>query len=496
MKSRILMCITAMTLFAALAIPVRLAAQEEKKEKEHHRYKLIDLGTLGGPNSFLDCCGAVPPVLNNNGTVVGGADTSIPNPHAANQNPMFCCEVFINPAAKWHKGDLTNLGVLPGGYNSFANSINARGDIVGAAENGGTDPLLGVPEGHPVLWNDDGIVDLGTLGGYEGLAVMSNNHGQVVGFAQNAIPDAFGYFGFGTQSRAFLWQDGHMEDLGTLGGDDASSFFVNERCEVAGVSYTNSTPNATTGVPTQDPFVWTEEKGMIDVGSLGGTYGLPNGLNQRGQVVGNSNLAGDGMHHAFLWEPGAAIKDLGTLGGNNSEAVSVNDAGEVVGRSDLAGSPIHHAVLWKNGAITDLGIPPRGGPCSTAYSINSRGQIVGDSGICNVGGPPFLWEKDAIYNLNDLVLSGSDITLHDVDQINDRGEIACSAVLANGDMHACLLVPLDLGEDEDLTALTQKGALNAPENPSSEARSYNAPRGIGTPAAGNPAPSLRARRGP
>ena len=42
MKSRTLMCITAITLFAVLAIPVPLAAQ-------HTRYKLIDIDTLGGP---------------------------------------------------------------------------------------------------------------------------------------------------------------------------------------------------------------------------------------------------------------------------------------------------------------------------------------------------------------------------------------------------------------------------------------------------------------
>jgi len=44
MKSKTLLCITAMTLLAALALPVQLAAQNT-------RYKLIDLGTLGGPSS-------------------------------------------------------------------------------------------------------------------------------------------------------------------------------------------------------------------------------------------------------------------------------------------------------------------------------------------------------------------------------------------------------------------------------------------------------------
>ena len=106
--------------------------------------------------------------------------------------------------------------------------------------------------------------------------------------------------------------------------------------------------------------------------------------------------------------------------------------------------------------MTDLGIPPGGGPCSTAYSINSKGQVVGDSGICNVGGPPFLWEHGVIYNLNDLVLPGSDLTLVDVDTINDRGEIACTGVLADGNPHACLLVPLDLAQGEGLTSSIKK----------------------------------------
>jgi hypothetical protein len=44
MKFRTLMWIAAMTLFAALAIPLRLAAQ-------HTQYKLIDIGTLGGPSA-------------------------------------------------------------------------------------------------------------------------------------------------------------------------------------------------------------------------------------------------------------------------------------------------------------------------------------------------------------------------------------------------------------------------------------------------------------
>ena len=38
---------------------------------------------------------------------------------------------------------------------------------------------------------------------------------------------------------------------------------------------------------------------MHDLGSLGGTFGGPDAMNSRGQVVGNSNLAGDQVSHPF-----------------------------------------------------------------------------------------------------------------------------------------------------------------------------------------------------
>src|SRR5690348_12923140 len=74
MKSRILMCIIAITLFAALALPVQLAAQ-------HTRYKLVDMGTLGGPASYLTepGFGFGELVLNSRGEVAGKSDTSTPN---------------------------------------------------------------------------------------------------------------------------------------------------------------------------------------------------------------------------------------------------------------------------------------------------------------------------------------------------------------------------------------------------------------------------------
>ena len=180
-------------------------------------------------------------------------------------------------------------------------------------------------------------------------------------------------------TRAFLWEKGQMQDLGTLGGPDAQAVFVNERGQVAGVSYTSSTPNPATGFPV-DPFLWTTDDGMIDLGSFGGTSGGPTALNNRGQVVGQSSDGADPAAcftgndpencHPFLWDDGK-LTDLftDTTGGNPITANALNDAGEVVGLAVFSNQFLH-AYLWRNGVATDLGALP--GDCfSQAFAINT-----------------------------------------------------------------------------------------------------------------------------
>src|SRR6202043_1398909 len=146
----------------------------------------------------------------------------------------------------------------------------ANGLVAGFSENGLIDPQTGQPAGVAVLWEGGKAINVGTvLGGTESLASAVNNRGQVVGFSNNDIPDAFSLAGFPTQTRAFLWQYGVMRDLGTLGGPDASASFVNNHGQVAGFSYTDSAVNPSTGVPTTHPFLWENGK-MTDLGTLGG----------------------------------------------------------------------------------------------------------------------------------------------------------------------------------------------------------------------------------
>jgi probable HAF family extracellular repeat protein len=412
MKKRLHGLIPALAFLAAISIPVKLSAQrfqDGSAESKHHHYKLIDVGTFGGPSSYLSALldggffGSAN-VMNKNGTFAGWADTP-----AEDLFPAFCFNVLgdchVSHALRWQNGLSTDLGTLADGFSSAASWINNRGEIVGVAQNGVIDPAIGFPEERAVLWRDGQMIDLGTLGGSQSTATAINNHGQVAGLALNTTPDPFSiydalFYGSarGTQTRAVLWdKDGTVQDLGTLGGPDSAGFLVNERGQVAGWSYTNSTVNATTGLPTFHPFLWERGKGIKDLGTLGGTVAQAvNGLNERGEVVGSTTMAGDQTHHPFLWD-GKRLIDLGTFGGPNGEADWVNEAGDVVGLAqrstfcpDGSGGD---AFLWGKGVLHDLGTSA-GLENSEATFINSKRQVVGYSFSCGFSTiNAFLWEQ-------------------------------------------------------------------------------------------------------
>jgi probable HAF family extracellular repeat protein len=459
----------ALIVVVALATPVWLAAEEHEPEHgtEHRHYKLIDLGTLGGPHSYGSVNGDGFQLLNNAGEVASYADTSAADPNAPNScfDPPGC---LLGHAFRWKDGVMADLGALSGVNNSAAGSINARGWITGQSQNGLINPDTGSPEIRAVLWMHGHIQDLGTLGGHTFvIGIYVNDSGQVIGISDNAVPDPFSVFGIGVELRTFLWEDGVIKDIGTLGGPDAlpgASCSGQPRDVIVGASYTSSAPNASTGIPTIDPFLWKNGT-MIDLGTLGGATGFAQCANHHGQIIGASSLAsnpgacapvgaGPGCH-AFFWEEGV-LTDLGTLGGDNSEAIWLSEAGDVAGSADLAGSAFHHAVLWRHGAIQDLGTVA-GDPCSRGRGINSRGQVVGGSSDCINFLHAFLWEEGGpMVDLNTLIPAGSGLQLTNAININDRGEILAKSdplgvtPIDDADLgHLVLLVPCEAGDDEE-----------------------------------------------
>jgi probable HAF family extracellular repeat protein len=285
-----------------------------------------------------------------------------------------------------------------------------------------------------------------------------NSSGQVVGFASNATddPNSIQFQGSPTptQTRAFVWQNGVMEDLDTLGGTDAEAFYINESGQIVGQSYTvnsiaNPVPHCGDSPLTLHAFIWERNK-MIDLDTLGGSCTFAYALNNSGQVVGQSNLLGDQESHPFIWNRGM-MTDLHTLGGTYGYATWLNDSGEVVGVSTPQRDQALLAFYWKDGAMTKLG-PLAGDPCSVADAVNSTGQVVGGSGGFSTNGVfpacevttaehAVLWENGQAVDLNAFVPASSNLVLNEAVFINDQGEISGFGSLPNGDIHAFILIP-------------------------------------------------------
>ena len=170
-------------------------------------------------------------------------------------------------------------------------------------------------------------------------------------------------------------------------------------------------------------------------------------LNDAGDIVGFSPAPG-ARSHAVRWTGGSAISDLGTLGGTNSEAVDINNAGQVIGTSQIAGNAATHAFLWSSGTgMQDLNTL-LGANITTVVEINDAGQIVG--AYTAPSGQSHAFRYTPGTGLLDLGTLGG--TTSAPTGLNGRGEVIGTSTLADGSTHAFLWTPGD--GLEDITALT------------------------------------------
>jgi probable HAF family extracellular repeat protein len=461
MKSHKRTCLIVLALFASGAVPGRLAAQEHKDQHATHpHYRLIDLGTFGGSTSYINSTGNGGPYMNREGEVVGSSMKALP----PRSNGNFPCAAAsgVFHAMAWLDGRVTDLDSLGDPRNcGNALAINDAGEIVGASENGLLDPVTGLVQLRAVLWRDGQHKNLGTLGGNHSYADAINNRGQIVGFALNKIPDPFSLFGLfvgpstnGTQTRAFLWENGDMRDLDTLGGPDAWALFVNESGQVAGYSYIESTPNPTTGAPPADPFL---RKGVSSLAA-----------DPAACFTGN-----DPENCVPFLRDGEKLIDLftSTIGGNFLTANAISDSGEVVGAAAFPNQPFD-AAIWRSGVANDLGALP--GDCfSQAFVVNSQGQITGNSATCD--GKTIravLWKDGKVFDLNTLIPRDSNLLLVESFVINDRGEIGgngfppgCTDFSCT---HAFVLIPC---EDDEINSKGCSGDDEAEKDTTSQSHS-------------------------
>jgi len=327
-----------------------------------------------------------------------------------------------------------------GGTVSRGTSINDRGWIAGFSN------LPGNQTRHGTLWRDGSFVDLGTLGGPNSSVVWpgQNNHGTVVGIAEidrlDPLNESWSCSAFfpaaaGHICLGFVWQDGAMTPLPTLGGNNGFATGVNDRGQVVGWAET-PVRDPTCNAPQVLQFravMWEPKRGRIHQlpPMPGDSTSAATAINQRGQAVG---ISGDcdvavgrfSARHAVLWEHGRVI-DLGNLGGISwHTAMAISERGDVVGFSnppgDADGSFIPHAFLWtERGGIRDLGTLA-GDATSQGLSINTRRQVVGVSSG-DAGNRAFLWEDGVMTDLNNLVEPGFTDRLISAQDINEAGKI-------------------------------------------------------------------------
>jgi probable HAF family extracellular repeat protein len=452
--------LVALITLVAVALPGEVPGQ-------HTRYNLIDIGTFGGQNSspafqpFFDLTTAQN--LSRRGTFVGQAEVS------NSMGTCFLNDdCGIHHAFHWRNGVLTDLGSLGEGLSSTAEWVSGNGLTSGVSEyRDPSTSAVGVRavlwrKGEIV--NLGTLPEAAREIGFpDSIAYAVNDNGQIVGMSTNDTADPNPNMLTDTvgdpEPRAVLWQQGQIRDLGTLGGTDSLALLINQQGQVVGQSYTADTSQPDLfcggGVPLNlHGFIW-EDGVMTDIGTLGGRCAFTYALNNRGQIVGQSAVADDAASHPYLWDRQLGMIDLfqrerGSLGGTYGYAQWINDHGVIIGNVTDQGDQRLLAVTWTpDGVIHNLGTLV-GDPCSVADAINSHGSVVGGSGFYAAPFFPactttnehaFLWENGTIVDLNSFVPLGSDLTLTEAVFINDRGEISGFATKANGDQRAFLLIP-------------------------------------------------------
>jgi probable HAF family extracellular repeat protein len=336
--------------------------------------------------------------------------------------------------------EVVKLSASLGGTVSVGIGINNLGWVAGFSNEAGDATR------HAALWRDGVILDLGTLGGpnsnvqWPGL----NNGGMIVGISETATIDPLGeewscsaFFPTvtGHTCVGFVWENGVMTPLPTLGGNNGFATGVNNRGQVVGWAET-SVHDPTCNAPQVLQFLavmWEPKKGtMQELPPLpGNSTSAATAINGRGQAVG---ISGDcdvavgrfSARHAVLWEAGA-VTDIGNLGGVSWHTpMAINERGDIVGFSnppgDNDGSFIAHAFLWtREQGIQDLSLFP-GDDFSQAFSINTRGQVVGRS--CGPSGcRAVLWQDGVRLDLNQLVGPNFADKLLSARDINEAGQI-------------------------------------------------------------------------
>ena len=349
---------------------------------------------------------------------------------------------------------VTDLGTLHDGYFGCTMGLNNHGwteTQYGLLESGK------LVKGRLAINFGGSTLDLGTLGGPNSwdnpFGGEVNDRGELVGYSETSVPDPDGEdvcgFGTGLICRPFLWKNGHMSALPTLGGNNGQASAMNNHGQITGFAETGivdpTCPPDKTNNRIQLPVLWENGKAQALPTLIGDTDGEANAINDLGQAVGNTGTCGGATNHAVSWENGAASQlfDYGTF----ALAFGINDQGQIVGMVGSPETPTFYAALWQNGAITNLHTLP-GDFAAIASGINNHGQVVGSTLDSSFNwSHAFIWQDGVMTDLGTMFPSTANLLPTMANQINERGQIVGMGTVLSGphtgETHAFLATPVN-----------------------------------------------------
>ncbi|MFZ6639680.1 hypothetical protein ACO0LL_08030 [Undibacterium sp. TC4M20W] len=246
---------------------------------------------------------------------------------------------FQTTATIWQDGKTNYLASLSDGlYKSSANAINDKGVVVGNSFTGNSWDAH-----HATLWNDKGVIDLGTLGGTDSNALAINNDGVIAGWASGAEPSDY--------THPVIWKDGNIINLSPTHHGAADS--INDSGMVVGYILDDEM--------YAHPVLWNNQKETI-MQSTAGSFCYASAINNKNQVVG-SEISANGQFHALLWNtPDSAPVDLNQFldqsqrdaGWTLANALDINDKGWIVGSAMNTRTYETHAFVLTADGITGL----------------------------------------------------------------------------------------------------------------------------------------------
>jgi uncharacterized membrane protein len=362
---------------AALGLIIMTAAAPAAPARDRWR-EPIDLGTLGGPNSFAiginpagtiivgesdDQRGQIRPVAWLQGRIIDlgtpnatgeadGLDVNdsgvIVGAYGQTDDPAVTQHAFT-----WHDGALRILPRLPGGGGTYARRINADGEIAG-------DAFAADGHDHPVLWDARGIHDLGLPPGYtDGDLLALNDEGDAGG----------AMFAADGSEAAFTWHRGRFHILSTLGGPTAQVNVLDDRGVAAGIADLDA--NGTSEATLWDPTAAPQGLGFFP----GANFSWILGTNGQGDYTGIASLSPtDPFPHVFVAHAGGPLLALPPLSGdyaaNPSIAHGIDRCGDVAGASTATDGDAH-ATLWRR-AFDQAFRPVPAAPTSRLTPVHSQ----------------------------------------------------------------------------------------------------------------------------